>query len=181
MLTELTEVVPSSKRKFLPANLKVESFASVEKYFVDLEQREIESVADLKKWLNDRSELESVLSEELGWRYIKANCNTQDKEASKAFEFFINEISPKIAPYSNKLNIKINGSPFAAQLNDPRFNNYLRGIKNDIKLFREENIPLIAKEKGDEQKYGEIVAEMSVEHNGKTLTLPQAANLLKNP
>ncbi len=181
MINELAEAPAAAKRTFLPKDLKVESFSSVEKYFIDIEKREIASAGDLKKWLNDRSELESMLSEELGWRYIKTNCNTQDKEASKAFEFFINEISPKIAPFTNRLNLKINNSPFAAQLNDHRFDNYLKGIKNDIKIFREENIPLIAKEESDEQKYGEVVAEMSVEYNGKTLTLPQAANLLKNP
>ena len=131
--------------------------------------------------MSDWSELESMLSEDLGWRYIKTNCNTQDKEASKAFEYFIAEIEPKIAPFTNRLNLKLNNSPFAAHLNDHRFDNYLKGIKNDIKIFREENIPLIAKEQSDEQKYGEIVAEMSVEHDGKTLTLPQAANLLKSP
>lgn len=181
MLTELTEAIPAERRKYLPKDLKVENFESFENYFIDLEQREIKSAKDLKKWLEDRSELESIISEDLGWRYIKTNCNTQDKEASKAFEFFINEIQPKIAPYTNRLNLKLNNSPFAAQIGDHRYDNYLRGIKNDIKIFREENIPLIAREEGDEQKYGEIVAEMSVEHNGKTLTLPQAANLLKNP
>lgn len=181
MLSELTETIPSAKRKFLPKDLKVENFSSVEKYFVDLEQRAIVSKDDLLKWMSDWSELESMLSEDLGWRYIKTNCNTQDKEASKAFEYFIAEIEPKIAPFTNRLNLKLNNSPFAAHLNDHRFDNYLKGIKNDIKIFREENIPLIAKEQSDEQKYGEIVAEMSVEHDGKTLTLPQAANLLKSP
>src|ERR1051326_2922323 len=137
MLNELAEVAPA-ERKYIPKDLKVVDFSSVERYYVDLEKREINSVSDLKKWLSDRSELESMLSEDLGWRYIKTNCNTQDKEASQAFEYFINEIQPKIAPYSNKLNLKFNNNPFSVQLNDERYNNYLKGIKNDIKIFREE-------------------------------------------
>ena len=48
-------------------------------------------------------------------------------------------------------------------------------------LFREENIPLNAELSTREQKYGEIAGAMSVELNGKTLTLQQAANFLREP
>jgi oligoendopeptidase F len=58
---------------------------------------------------------------------------------------------------------------------------YLRGLKKEIEIFREENVPLIAKISAESQKYGTILGGMSVEMEGKELTLQQAANFLKNP
>src|SRR5438477_631524 len=52
---------------------------------------------------------------------------------------------------------------------------------NEIKIFRAENIPLIADLSVKEQKYGEIAGAMTIEEKGKTLTLQQAGNFLKDP
>jgi oligoendopeptidase F len=58
---------------------------------------------------------------------------------------------------------------------------YLRGLKKEIEIFREENVPLQAKIAAESQKYGSILGSMSVEMEGKELTLQQASNYLKNP
>ena len=92
-------------RKFVDERLNFE-WSTIAPYFKNLSDRKIETVDDLKKWLNDRSELSSVLEEEFAWRYIRMNVNTEDDELQKSFQYFIQEINPKIAPYENQLNEK---------------------------------------------------------------------------
>src|SRR4051812_24748702 len=93
-------------RHFLPQQLAIDSWTRIEPFFKDLKERAIFSVKELEKWLLDRSELESVVSEDLGWRYIKMTCDTANQQLTDSYNFFISEIEPHIASYHNALNIK---------------------------------------------------------------------------
>lgn len=167
-------------RRFLPDTLEIDSWDALSPYFKELEERLLHSADGLKQWLEDLSELESVVQEHVGWLYIRMTCNTQDEALVKAYTFFINEINPHIEPFADRLNRKLLDCPFRNGL-DKRFSIHLRSTENEIRLFREENIPLNAELSTREQKYGEIAGAMSVELNGKTLTLQQAANFLREP
>lgn len=171
----------SKKRTYVPQLLKVDSWESIAVYYEDLAGRIINSASDLKKWLTDKSELESVIQEDLAWRYIRMSCDTTNKEFSDAFNFFVTEIEPKIAPYNNTLNKKLLDCPFTSQLNDPRMEIMLRGIRKQVEIFREENIPVMAELQQKEQHFAAIAGAMSIEMEGKEITLQQAANYLKSP
>lgn len=166
--------------KFIPDGFAVDSWESLEPYFRKLGDAPVNSVSELEQWLSNLSELESVLHEELAWRYVRSTCNTADKEAEKAYDFFVTEIDPKTAPWFQKLNEKLVASPFAAQLNPEKYFVYLRDVKNDIALYREENIPLFTRIDQLGQQYGKIAGEQSIEYDGKELTMPQAFSLLHN-
>ena len=56
----------------------------------------------------------------------------------------------------------------------------MRSVKNDIKLYRQENIPLFTELTNKAQKFGEISAQMMVTIDGKEKTLQQASVYLKN-
>ncbi|MCC7331430.1 MAG: M3 family oligoendopeptidase [Flavobacteriales bacterium] len=168
------------QRKFVSENLVIDSWLKLESYFEDLKNRKIENVEQLKIWLKDRSELEAVLEEDMAWRYIKMNIDTTNSSLTESFSFFINEIEPKIAPYTNEFNLKLTNSPFVNQLNGSGYDIFLRGIKKQIEIFREENIPLNTKLSEESQKYGAITASMTIQYEGKEQTLQQASNYLKN-
>ncbi len=168
------------QRKFVSENLVIDSWLKLESYFEDLKNRKIENVEQLKIWLKDRSELEAVLEEDMAWRYIKMNIDTTNSSLTESFSFFINEIEPKIAPYTNEFNLKLTNSPFVNQLNGSGYDIFLRGIKKHIEIFREENIPLNTKLSEESQKYGAITASMTIQYEGKEQTLQQASNYLKN-
>lgn len=167
-------------RRFLPQNLVIDSWKSVESFYKDLKDRAINSAANLEQWLFDRSELEAVMSEDLGWRYIKMTCDTADTKLTDAYGFFISEIEPHVAPYSNELNKKLISSPFLSQLDQEKYRIYIRGVKKALELYREENIPLETKITTESQKYGAITAEMTIEWEGKEITMQMAASLLKD-
>jgi oligoendopeptidase F len=169
------------KRRFLPNKLKVSAWENISSYFEDLSNRNIQSKEDLENWLKDRSELEAFLSEDLAWRYVRMTCDTTNKDLEQAYLFFVEEIEPKIAPYTDVLNKKLLACEFLNQLDAQKYFIYLRGIKKEIEIYREENVALFAQIAAESQKYGAVVGSMSVELEGKTLTLQQAANYLKNP
>ncbi len=167
--------------KFLADKLKVTSWEVLEPYFTQLLSRELNSKTELETWLKHRSELEAFLSEDLAWRYVRMTCDTNNKALEEAYLFFVSEIEPKISPLSDALNKKLIACPFLEELNKEKYFIYLRGLKKEIELFREENIPLMASIAAEAQKYGSILGSMSVEMEGKELTLQQAANYLKSP
>jgi oligoendopeptidase F len=174
-------MIVKTQRRFLPDKLKVTSWEVLEPYFNNLLEREINNANDLENWLKDRSELEAFVSEDLAWRYVRMTCNTENKELEQAYLFFVTEIEPKISPLTDKLNRKLVDSPYINDLNEEKYFIYLRGIKKEIEIFREANVPLFAEIATESQKYGSIVGSMMVEIDGKELTLQQAANYLKNP
>jgi len=174
--------IPEKKaRTFLPENFEVKDWETVEPYYIQLQERALNSVADLRKWFQDRSELESVLSENLAWRYIKMTCDTNNEEIREDFNVFITQIQPKIEPESNKLNQKALASPYLDELrNEEGFPIMIRELEKEAEIYREENIPLKTEEQQNSQKFGAISGDMSVEIDGKEMTLQQAANLLQS-
>lgn len=180
MQTNTIKLPTKKERIFLPNELVIDSWEKLKVFFDDLKNRNIGNVSDLENWLRDRSELEAVLEEDMAWRYIKMNIDTTDVELAESFNFFIAEIEPNVAPYTNEFNIKLVNSPFINDLNAEKYYIYLRGIKKQIKIFRQENIELNTKLQSESQKYGAISANMTIEYDGKELTLQQASNYLKN-
>ena len=132
------------QRHFIQPDFKVTDWNSLKIYFDELLKREIHSVNELEKWLKDISELGAVVSEDMGWRYIKMTCDTNNQMLRDRYNDFVQNIDPHMAPLNNELNKKIIESPFKAELKKTGYSIYLRQIKNSIDLFREENIPLQA-------------------------------------
>jgi oligoendopeptidase F len=166
-------------RKFLPQHFPIDSWATIEPFFIDLRERKISSAEELEQWMLDRSELEAVLSEDFAWRYIKMTCDTTDTTLTDSYNFFVSEIDPHIAPFSNELNKKLINSEFLGKLDQEKYRIYIRGVKKALELYREENIPLQTKISTESQKYGAITAAMTIEWQGKEITLQMAASLLK--
>jgi oligoendopeptidase F len=167
------------KRRFVPEELNIDSWERIEPYFIQLEERRLDTVADLENWLRDRSELEAVLEEDMAWRYIKMSIDTTDQELAASFQFFVENIEPKMAPYTNRFNTKLVECPHTTSLEGEAYFIMLRKTKKAIEIFREENIPLLTRLQTESQKFGAISAAMSVEHEGEQLTMQQAAKLLK--
>jgi len=173
-------MIVKTQRRFLPKKLKVNSWADIEPFFKQLLDIEILSLVALKEWLKDRSELEAFLSEDLAWKYVKMTCDTENKELEAAYLFFVTEIEPRISPMSDRLNKKLMNSQYVSLLSEDGYFIYIRGVKKDIELFREANVPLLAEIATESQKYGSIIGSMSVQIEGKELTLQQASNYFKN-
>jgi oligoendopeptidase F len=176
----LSADIKKIERVFLPKDFTVTNWETLEPYFKELVDRDINSVEELQHWMKDVSELEAVVSEDACWRQIKMTCDTTDQSLEDAFTFFMMEIQPRIQPYADELNRKLMHSPFRAGLDHEQYFTYLRSVKKNIDLFREENIPLQADLSVMQQQYGAIAGKMTVEVNGKEFTLQQASKFLES-
>ncbi|MBO9729020.1 MAG: M3 family oligoendopeptidase [Chitinophaga sp.] len=179
-MDNLSADIKKLPRQFLPETFTVTTWDALQPYFETLQQRPINNVADLEKWLKDMSELEAVISEDACWRQIRMTCDTNNKELEEAFTYFCMEIQPKLQPYTDALNKKLLDSPFRKELDQDLYKTYLRNVEKQVKLFREENIPLQAELSVMAQQYGVISGKMSIIVKDQEYTLQQAAKFLEN-
>ncbi len=168
------------KHSFLPEHFSLTDWATLEPYFIQLQNREINSSEDLEQWLKDMSEMEAFISEDACWRQVRMTCDTENKTLEEAFNFFFMEIQPKIQPYADILNKKLVECPFTKELDQEKYFTYLRSVKKSIDLFREANIPLQAEAAVLQQQYGSIAGKMMIEQDGQEYTLQQAGKFLES-
>ena len=168
------------KRHFVQADFTVSTWENLKPYFERLQSQTIQNAEELERWLKNYSELSAVVSENMAWRYIKMTCDTANTALRDSFNDFVQNIEPHMAPIANELNKKIMALPFKDNLTKTGYDIYLRGIKNSIDLFREENIPLNTKLQELEQHFGEINGAQSIDHGGETITLQRASVYLKD-
>lgn len=167
-------------RSFIGETIELTSWDDVKPLYEELLDRSIDNADELKQWLIDRSELESYLSENFAWRYIRMTCDTANGELVNRLNFFISEIQPPMTAYGNELDLKAVNSPFLSQLTDDGYDVMVRGMKKAIEIFRDENIPLQTELQTEERKYGAIVGAMTVSIDGQEMTLPEASDRLQS-
>ncbi len=177
-MKNLSADIKKLPRHFLPEDFQVTTWDTLQPYYEALQQRPINNVKELEKWLQDISELEAVISEDACWRQIRMTCDTTDKSLEEAFAYFCMEIQPKLQPYADALNRKFLENPYVKELDQDLYKTYIRNVDKQIKLFREENIPLQAELSVMAQQYGAISGKQTITVNGQEYTLQQAAKFL---
>ena len=175
-----TDILTRSPRHFIGENINLTNWTTVKEYYDDLLNRPITNAGDLQQWLMDRSELESYLSENFAWRYIRMTCDTTNDALVNDLNFFIEQIQPDMTAYGNELDVKAVNSPYLNQLTNEGYEVMVRGMKKSIEIFRDENIPLQTEIQTEERKYGAIAGAMTVTIDGHELTLPEANDLLQS-
>ena len=166
-------------RLFVPDELDFSEWENIEPLLCELLDRKVDSKEALEQWLLDNSEMGAVTSEEGSRRYIRMTCATDDEEAEKAYLHFVENISPKIKPYGQKLSLKMLDNPHLDELNRERYKVMIRSERNFVELFREENIPLEVEIDKLSQQYQKIMGAMSVNFRGKEHTMQQMGVYLR--
>ncbi len=166
---------------FVAEDFRLRSWDDLEPCFAKLKGRPLETKEDAERWLADLSELLSVIFEERSVRYIRMTCDTANGEYERAYLRFVEEIEPKLKPAMQRLMEKFVRSPAAGELPEDRYFVLLRSFRNQVELFREENVPLEVQEQKLTQRYQKITGAMTVTIKGQELTLQQAARYLEDP
>jgi len=167
------------KRSFLPLDFVFESWEQILPWFEQLEQESPQSLSQFKAWLRKWNELSTLLEEDLAWKYIRMTCNTSDEIIRNAYEQFIREVLPNVSLQNEKLQRRYKDSPYRKELTQPEYQIFDRNLIKDLELFREENIPIQTEINSKAQEFGALSGAMTIDHEGKTLTLPQANALLE--
>jgi oligoendopeptidase F len=167
------------KSSFVDSNLVIESFADLKPYYDQLLERQLKTNSEVWQWLLDCSELDSFVEEDFAWRYIKSTCNTEDAEAKAAFDKFVTDIEPEITLINNKIEKRFLSPEVQLHIDKAKLFTMVRSIRNSNELFREENVKIEAELQQAEQEFGAISAKMTVDVDGRTMTMQQASNYMK--
>ena len=175
-------ILKRNERHFLPENFDLNNWDDLKPFYQDLDQRIIKSSNDFSKWLQDKSELDAYISENLAWRYIKMTIDTSNQKYLDSYQYFVTKIQPEIMPFDNLLNIKLSNSPYIADLGlSKEYEIYFRSIQTQLQLYKEENIPIQTELSEMSQKYGAISGAQSIEYDGNEITIQKANLYLKEP
>ncbi|PQA58418.1 M3 family oligoendopeptidase [Siphonobacter curvatus] len=174
----MAETLVQRPRLFLPAAYELSDWASVQPFFEELRDRLVLNADELRQWFQDRSELESYLSENFAWRYIRMTTDTANEAYVEAFTVFNEHIQPQWAEFANQLDQKALASPYVDKLTDEGYFVTLRAIRRQIEIFRTENVPLFTQQQALQSQYGNIAGAMTVTLNGEEMTLQKAGDRL---
>lgn len=157
----------------------IKNWEQLQPSFDDLLHRPILTQMDLESWILDKSKLDARLSEEFAWRYIQVTRDSSDQEALESFNYFVQEISPKVAALENKLNLRLVDNSFFKQLNAEQFGIYQRKVQNSVNLFSPKNVNLQKEIQLQSKEFGRILSQMTIGMDGQQLTLQKASTLLE--
>jgi len=164
---------------FIPEDFDASSWENVEPYVDDLIQRNLSCSSCLEKLISDSSNLAEHISETGALLYIGMTCDTENETKKNDFLNFVENIRPKLSKFSDKLNRRIAEHPSVGDLPD-RYDLMIRGIKSDIDIFREENIPLGVEQTKLVTKAQGITGGMTVEFEGEERTFPEMKAFLES-
>ena len=106
-------------------------------------------------------------------------CHTDDEDIQKAWMDFVENVAPKLSEYSDILNRRIIEHDAVNDL-PKQYEILIKGLKTNIEIFREENIPLQTRVTKLDTKYDEICGSQIIEFDGEKKTIPQMAIYLEN-
>ncbi|OQY10184.1 MAG: oligoendopeptidase F [Fusobacteriia bacterium 4572_132] len=169
------------KRKYFSEDFKIDQWKSLEIELKKIEDKEIKNVKLLEEIIRKNTEIGNIISETMAKKYIAMTCNANNPKYAEDFNKFYAEIISKVELYSFKIKKKIIENKYFNELDLEKYSHLKKILKNEIELFREENIPLFVKEQELSNKYGEYFSKLTVEFEGKKQTLTQMAKYNKNP
>ncbi len=143
-------------------------------YYEDLRRRPL-TAETVEEWLADWSNLAEHLFEQYARLYVATTLDTQDQEAERRYKAFVEEVMPKAKLAEQHLKRRL----LESGLRPANFELPLKRMEADVRLFREENIPLIVEERHLTNEYNKITGAQTVEWEGEERTLPQMRPLLQ--
>lgn len=160
---------------FVPHGLDATKWSNLKPLYQSLLDRKLNCGGCVAGLLQDRSDLDSVVSEARANLFINMTCHTDDEAIRKRYLDFVENVEPQLKTIGFELDKKIVNSPHTAALDKRRYEVLLRGMQVDVEIFREVNVPLQTEETKLDQQYDQICGAMTVNFRGEERTLPQMA------
>ena len=168
-------------RQFVPANINLGNWKELNPLFKKLEEQlDTSSTAEnLEQVILNWEELSAAIAEEGSKRYIAMTCQTEDKDAEKAYLEFVEKIEPEEKKCNFLLSKKLTKHPQCKDLENKRYEVFLRDTALQVELFRSENVTLETEASKLGQKYQKIIGGLTVHFEGKEQTLIQMSRHLE--
>ncbi|HKP53224.1 MAG TPA: M3 family oligoendopeptidase [Chloroflexia bacterium] len=172
----------SSKRAkphhFVPDDLDTTDAEAITRLYDKLDERNISTLDALTKFIHDWDELTGVLYETRTAAYVDMTSDTTNPQFEATYQKVIEEIVPVGEKRSFRLKQKLLESPALSELGD-EYGVFLRHIRAEVGIFREENVPLMTEERKQDQEFQKISGAQKAQFRGETYTLPQLGPFLE--
>lgn len=161
-----------TSHRFVPEGFVPTDIEALSRLYDELELRSVGTKAKLESFILDWEELSAVLYECYSMSYIDMTVDTTNPEYEARYLQVVDEVLPVKEQRDFVLKRKMLESPAVDKLGE-YYLMYLRNIRSEVELFREENVPLMQEDRRLEQEFNKIVGAQEAEFRGKTYTLPQ--------
>ncbi|MBM7667019.1 M3 family oligoendopeptidase [Solibacillus kalamii] len=160
--------------------IDLKDIEGIEAQFQRLLDVSIESIHDLENWIEDEKNIRFEIEEALTGHLVDFYRNTEDPHIKSTYLQDQQVIQPLLMTYEAKLNDKCCESPYFNELDENHYGLMKRFRESKVKLFRNENIPLLVKEQELCTKYSEIMGGLTVEWDGEEKPFPFIESQLDN-
>ena len=165
--------------KFVPEDFDASEWGNIEPYVNDLLNRNLSCTGCLEGLIADASSLAEHISETGALLYIGMTCDTENDEKRDSFLDFVENVRPKLSEFSDSLNRRIVEHPSVDDMS-PRYDLMIKGMRNDIEIFRKENIPLGVEQTKLVTEAQAINGAMTVNFDGEERTMPQMRGYMES-
>lgn len=172
--------IEKKKREFFPETFTGEDAGELRGILEDMLGSLIESPSQLERLIEKYGELGDILEEVGAWKTIRMSQYANDPELAKAQAEYYETVIAPVQPLFAELDRKIAQSPLFASLPQERYAQLWKLLKNEIELYREENVPLFVKENSLVSKYAELYAQVTMEFEGKERTIQEMELFFKD-
>ena len=173
------DVAERGTRSFVDDDFDPSVWDEINPYVDELLNRKISCSKCIEGIIRDASELSEHISEKGALLYIAMTCDTESDEKRSSFLDFVENIRPKLSEFSDSLNRRLVEHEAVGNL-PARYDLMIRSMKNDIDIFRKENIPLGVEQTRLVTESQTINGAMTVEFDGNEYTLPEMRRYLES-
>ena len=152
------------------------TWADIEPYYQELASRTLDQDS-VEQWLADWSELESLVSEAGDLAYFAYTCNTADPALEAAQIRHDAEIGPKAQQARSRLQKRLVDLDYTR----PGLQTTLERFRNQIDLFRDDNVELFTEISKRETEWAKVNGAMTVQWKGEQKTPAQLLPFLESP
>lgn len=151
------------------------AWEEISRYYDSLDAMQVDA-GSLEGWLAEWTRLHALVDETYNALHIASSCDTDNAEKEKRYQDFVNAIHLPAQAREQNLNRRLVDSGLAPA----GFEVPLRKIRADIEIFREENLPLKAREHELKTRYNKITGAQTVVWEGQEKTLAQLNPVLQD-
>lgn len=167
-------------REFVQKNFDPRKVPETETEYKSLLARDVSTKETLEMFLRHWSELSAVIDESGSLAYVKMTLDTKNQEAEREYFHIVENISPVCEIYEDKLKDKFLSSPAIGSLDKGYYSLFIKQVKSQKEIFREENIELFVEDSRLCQNYQKISGGWMVEFENKKYTVQGMAVFLEN-
>ncbi len=158
-----------------PADLADATWPEIAAYYDGL-AADAPTRSTARAWLRQWSLLEEMVNEAASQALIAYTGNTADAAAEARYLRFVTEIQPNVEARQTGLAELL----IATGIDDADIATLLREFRTTVSIFRAANVPRFAQIEELSAAYQKIAGGLSVEIDGRTLTIPQLQPLLES-